>query len=110
MGALAGGYADMVIFTDEDPYNEDPMQIMEEVAEGIFKGGKKHQWRLNRNYWKVIDREQAIKKAIREARKNDVVIITGKGAEEVMAVDLHEFVPFSDRKIVKAELERRFKA
>ncbi len=109
MGALAGGYADMVVFTDEDPYDEDPVQIMEEVAEGIFKGGKKHQWRLNRNYWKVIDREQAIKKAIREARKNDVVIITGKGAEEVMAVGLHEFVPFSDRKIVKAELERLFK-
>ncbi len=109
MGALAGGYADMVVFTDEDPYDEDPVTVMEEVAEGILKGGKKHQWRLNRNYWKVIDREQAIKKAIREARKNDVVIITGKGAEEVMAVGLHEFVPFSDRKIVKAELERLFK-
>lgn len=109
MGALAGGYADLVVFTDEDPYDEDPETIMEEVAEGIHRGGTKHQWRMNRNYWKVIDREQAIRKALREARKGDVVIITGKGAEEVMAVGLHEFKPFSDRKIARAELERMFK-
>jgi len=109
MGALAGRYANMVVFTDEDPYDEDPTEIMEQVAEGIRKGGKKNQWRLNRNYWKVIDREQAIKKALREAKKGDVVIITGKGAEEVMAIGEHEFVPFSDRKIVKEELTRIFK-
>lgn len=108
MGALAGHYADFVIFTNEDPYDEDPETIMEEVAEGIFKGGTKHQWRLNRNYWKVLDRKQAIHKAIKEATKNDVVLITGKGAEEVMAVGLHEFVPFSDRSIVRDELVRLF--
>lgn len=111
MGALAGNYADLVIFTDEDPYDEDPSTIMEEVAEGIHKGGTKHQWRLNRNYWKVLDREQAIKKAIREARKNDVVIITGKGAEEVMAIGApgeDKFIPFSDRKISRVELEKRY--
>ena len=112
MGALAGHYADLVIFTDEDPYDEDPVQIMEEVAEGIHRGGKKkHQWHLNRNYWKVIDRAQAIHKAIKEAKKNDVVIITGKGAEEVMAVGPigeDKFIPFSDRKIARKELEVRF--
>lgn len=109
MGALAGRYADLVIFTNEDPYDEDPMQIIEEISEGIHKGSsKKHQWRLHRNYWKVLDRTQAIKKAIREAKKDDVVVITGKGAEEVMAVGLTEFVPFSDRKIVRAELEARY--
>jgi len=109
MGALADRYADLVVFTDEDPYDEDPTEIMEQVAEGIRKGGKKNQWRLNRNYWKVIDRKQAIKKTLREAKKGDVAIITGKGAEEVMAVGEHEFVPFSDRKIVKEELTRIFK-
>lgn len=108
MGALAGGYADMVIFTNEDPYDEDPMAIIEETAEGILKGGKKNQWRLNRNYWKVLDRQQAIAKALREAKKNDVVIITGKGAEEVMAVGENEFIPFSDRKIAREELIKLF--
>lgn len=109
MGALAGHYADLVIFTDEDPYDEDPTAIMEEVAEGIHRGSaEKRKWVLNRNYWKVLDRTQAIHKAIKEAQKNDVVLITGKGAEEVMAVGLDKFVPFSDREIVKTELQARF--
>jgi len=109
MGALAGHYADLVIFTDEDPYDEDPTEIMEQVAEGIHRGAKKkHQWHLNRNYWKVIDRAQAIHKAIKEANKNDVIIVTGKGAEEVMAVGASTFVPFSDREIARNELYMRF--
>ena len=109
MGAIAGGFADLIIVTDEDPYDENPESIIEAVAAGVLKGGKKNQWRLNRNYWKVLDRKQAIRKAITEAQKNDVVIITGKGAEEVMAVGEKEFVPFSDRKIAREELEKRFK-
>lgn len=109
MGALAGHFADLVIFTDEDPYDEDPIAIMEEVAAGIHKGAtRKRQWILNHNYWKVIDRTQAIHKAIKEARKSDVVLITGKGAEEVMAIGADKFVPFSDREIVKTELTARF--
>jgi UDP-N-acetylmuramoyl-L-alanyl-D-glutamate--2,6-diaminopimelate ligase len=109
MGALAGHYADLVIFTNEDPYDEDPTEIMEQIAEGIHRGAsKKHQWHLNRNYWKIIDRSQAIHKAIKEARKNDIVIITGKGAEEVMAIGASEFIPFSDRDIAKNELFARF--
>jgi len=108
MGALAGHYSDLVIFTNEDPYDEDPTTIMEEVAEGIHKGGtQKHQWHLNRNYWKVLDRTQAIHKAIKEAKKNDVVLITGKGAEEVMAVGLNEFIPFSDRIVAENELRMK---
>lgn len=109
MGALAGYYADLVIFTNEDPYDEDPAEIIEQISNGIHQGAKKkHQWRLHRNYWKVLDREQAIAKAIREAQKGDVVVITGKGAEEVMAVGLEKFIPFSDCKIVKKELDKRF--
>lgn len=109
MGALAGHYADLVIFTDEDPYDEDPAEIIEQVSNGIHQGAKKkHQWRLHRNYWKVLDRRQAIVKAIKEAQKGDVVLITGKGAEEVMAVGIEKFVPFSDRRIAKEELEKRF--
>jgi len=113
MGALAGHYADLVIFTNEDPYDEDPTTIMEEVAAGIFKGAnQKNQWRLNRNYWKILDRSQAIHFAIKEAKKNDVVLITGKGAEEVMAVGAigeDKFIPFSDREIARSELLIRFK-
>jgi len=69
MGALAGQYADFIIITDEDNYGENPESIMEAVAAGILRGGTKNQWRLNRNYWKVLDRKQAIHKLFLRLRK-----------------------------------------
>lgn len=108
MGALAGRAADLVYVTNEDPYDEDPMKIIDEVAAGVLKG-KKGKWRLNKNYFKILDRHQAIAEAIKEAKRGDVVIITGKGAEEVMAVGLDKFEPFSDRRVVKYELAKRFR-
>ena len=100
MGALAGKFTDFIFVTNEDPYDEDPMSIIDSVAAGVLKG-KKGKWRLNTNYWKILDRHEAIAKAIEMASRNDVVIITGKGAEEVMAVGEHEFETFSDRRVVK---------
>ena len=108
MGALAGRYTDLVYVTNEDPYDEDPMTIIEEVATGVLKG-KKGKWRLNKNYYKILDRHEAISSAIKEAKRGDVVLITGKGAEEVMAVGIDKFEPFSDRRVVKYELAKRFR-
>lgn len=108
MGALAGRYTDLVYVTNEDPYDEDPMTIIEEVATGVLKG-KKGKWRLNKNYYKILDRHEAIASAIKEAKRGDVVLITGKGAEEVMAVGIDKFEPFSDRRVVKYELAKRFR-
>ncbi|MFA5158245.1 MAG: UDP-N-acetylmuramoyl-L-alanyl-D-glutamate--2,6-diaminopimelate ligase [Patescibacteria group bacterium] len=108
MGALAGKFADLIYVTNEDPYDEDPMEIIDAVAAGVLKG-KKGKWRLNTNYYKILDRHEAISKAITEANRGDVVIITGKGAEEVMAVGENKFEPFSDRRVVKYELLKRYK-
>lgn len=107
MGALAGKFSDLVFVTNEDPYDEDPMEIIDAVAAGVLKG-KKGKWRLNTNYWKILDRHEAISTAIGMAGHGDIVIITGKGAEEVMAVGENKFEPFSDRRVVKYELQKRF--
>lgn len=107
MGALAGKFTDLIFVTNEDPYDEDPMVIIDTVAAGVLKG-KKGKWRLNTNYWKILDRHEAIAKAISMAARNDIVIITGKGAEEVMAVGENKFEPFSDRRVVKYELAKRY--
>jgi len=107
MGALAGKFADLVFVTNEDPYDEDPMEIIDTVASGVLKG-KKGKWRLNTNYWKVLDRHEAISAAIKMANRGDIVIITGKGAEEVMAVGENKFEPFSDRRVVRYELAKRY--
>lgn len=108
LGSLAGRYADIVIITNEDPYDEDPITIINEVAEGVPQGRKNEkeptkgegEW-----WWKVVDRREAIAKALGMAKKNDLVIITGKGGEHVMAVG-DKLVPYNDVKVVKEILSR----
>jgi len=73
------------------------MQIIEEVSSGI-KLKKK-----NEDFWKILDRREAIKKALQMARPGDFVVITGKGAEETMAVG-HERIPWNDKKVILEEL------
>jgi len=101
LGELAGKYADIIIITNEDPYNEDPEQIMDQVLEGVYKIRSKTDQRI----FKIISRKKAIHQALKKAEKNDIVIITGKGAETVMAVKGGKFVPFDDREIVREWLK-----
>ena len=93
------GPSKKIILTDEDPYDENPEAILSDVEQGVSQKAKLR---------KILDRKEAISAALKSAEPGDTIIITGKGAEEVMAVGLHEFIPFSDRKIVRAELERLF--
>jgi len=105
LGALSGKYADIVIVTDEDPYDENPYQIIEEVAAGVARGAeKKNKFVEGKNFFKILKREDGINKALSLAKKDDVVLITGKGAEEVMAVG-DELVPYSDKKVVEEILK-----
>lgn len=107
LGALAGRFADIVIVTDEDPYTEDKVKIIEEVAAGVPRGADPKNPKISgQNFYKELDRKKAIGKAINLAYKDDIVIITGKGAEECMVVG-HEKIPFSDKKIAKEFLLKR---
>jgi len=107
LGALGGRYADIVIITDEDPYTEDPVKIIEEVAAGVPRGVHHGESKVSgKNFFKVLDRKKAIDKAINMAYKDDIVIIAGKGAEECMVVG-HEKIPWSDKKIAKEVLLKR---
>jgi UDP-N-acetylmuramoyl-L-alanyl-D-glutamate--2,6-diaminopimelate ligase len=107
LGALAGKFADIVIITDEDPYTEDPDKIMEEVAGGVPRGADPKNPKVkDKNFFIIPDRQEAIAYAISRAYKDDIVLITGKGAEEVMVVG-HEKIPFSDKKVAKTALLKR---
>lgn len=97
MGKIVSENADYVIITNEDPYNEDPMQIIKEVAEGVKDKIE------NENFWKIFDRREAIAKALRLAKSGDIIVVTGKGAEEVMAVGSQR-IPWNDRKVILEEL------
>ncbi|MFZ2681901.1 MAG: UDP-N-acetylmuramyl-tripeptide synthetase [Patescibacteria group bacterium] len=92
IGKLAGEEESIVIVTNEDPYDEDPVTIMQAVAEGAVAAGKV----MQKNLFIIEDRQQAIDKAIALAEPGDTVIITGKGSEPVMAVADGKKIPWSD--------------
>lgn len=100
LGKLAGQYADYVIVTNEDPYDEDPQRIIDDVFAGVIQGGKIE----NQNCFRILEREEAIKKALSLAQNDDIVIITGKGSETVMAVAGSQKIPWDDRKVVRESL------
>ncbi|EKD55986.1 MAG: hypothetical protein ACD_58C00322G0006 [uncultured bacterium] len=108
LGSLAGRYADIAIVTDEDPYNEDPKVIIEQVSEGVVRGATKdNPKKLGENFFKILNRKAAILKAISLAKHGDVVLITGKGAETKMAVGENQFIPWSDRQVVEEALGKK---
>jgi UDP-N-acetylmuramoyl-L-alanyl-D-glutamate--2,6-diaminopimelate ligase len=99
MGEIVDRHADYIILTNEDPYNEDPWQIIDEVAAGVKR--KKE----GENFWKIMDRREAIKTALFLAKAGDIIVVTGKGAEETMAMR-KERIPWNDKKVILEELEK----
>lgn len=102
LGKIAGNNAATVIITNEDPYDEDPKQIMDQV----FAGTKETKINPD-NVLFIEDRKQAIKKAMELATENDLVLITGKGAEQWLCVANGEKIPWDDREVVKELLEKK---
>ena len=94
LGALAAKYTDYVIVTNEDPYDEYPEQIIDDVINGAA------QVMSGPPIEKIVDRKEAIQKAITAAESGDIIIITGKGSETVMAVEGGKMVPWSDKEVV----------
>ncbi len=102
LGRMAGKKADIVIVTNEDPYDENPVKIIEEVAYGAEEAGKEP----NHSLLKIEDRRQAIRKALMLAEENDLVLITGKGAEQAICLAGGAKIPWDDRLVAREELER----
>ncbi len=98
MGEVADEFADYIIVTDDDPYEEDELEIIDQVATGIRR-------EEGRGFWKIPDRHEAIRLALTLARKGDTVLIAGKGAELVMMVG-GKRVPWNDRVTVEELIKR----
>ena len=97
LGEMIGQKADICIVTDEDPYEDDPQEIIDDVAGVVIKQGKE----INKNVFKILDRKEAIGKAIEMAEKGDLILITGKGSEQGMCVAGGKMIVWDDRKIVR---------
>lgn len=96
MGKVSAKYANKVVITAEDPRTEDLKIINREIEAGIEETGAK----INKDYYLIEDRQEAIDFAINKlAKEGDVVLITGKGHERSMAIGTTEYT-WSDRAAV----------
>lgn len=96
LGEVASKYCDEIILTNEDPFDENPDKILDEIKSKISIGeGKLHE---------ILDRRRAIEKAIGLAGTGDVVVITGKGSEPYIRITGGKRVPWSDVKAVHGAL------
>jgi len=102
LGQLAGKKADFTIITNEDPYDDDPNLIIRQVAEGAVGAGKK----VNQDLFKILDRREAIKKALSLAKEGDLVLITGKGSEQAICAASGKKIPWDDRVVAREELQK----
>ncbi len=101
MGALAEKYADYIILTDDDPYEEDEWEILDMIKQGIKR-------KEGDNLWLVPDRREAIKLALTVAKEGDAVILAGKGGEEVQVLR-GKTIAWDDRVVVKELLKQEIR-
>ena len=97
MGRIGGENSDIVIITSDNPRTEDPDSIIDMIEVGVKE--------VNENYYKIENRKKAIEKAIEIARKEDIIIIAGKGHEDYQILGKTKY-PFSDVEIAKKILEK----
>ncbi len=98
MGEIASTHADIIILTNEDPFFEDPEQIIDDIERGVTK-------KLDKTYFRIFDRREAIHRALSLAEIGDIVLVTGKGAEVTMALGA-ERIPWSERQVIEEELAK----
>ena len=90
MGKIVLENSDHVIFTMDDPRNENVEKIIDQLIS----------LRPDRSYEKIIDREQAIRHALEIAEPQDIVLIAGKGIDNYMAIN-NEYLPYSDLEVIQ---------
>jgi UDP-N-acetylmuramoyl-L-alanyl-D-glutamate--2,6-diaminopimelate ligase len=94
MAQIAEKYCEEIILTDEDPYDDDPREIIEDMAKEI----------INKQPIVIVNRREAIAEAIKEAREGYAVLITGKGTDPYIMRKNGIKEPWSDAKVVEEEL------
>jgi UDP-N-acetylmuramoyl-L-alanyl-D-glutamate--2,6-diaminopimelate ligase len=96
MAHVVETYCDEIIFTDEDPYDEDPQEIISDLQKGLEK----------KEATVIMDRREAIRHALSKARERTAVLITGKGTDPYIMKARGEKMPWSDEQVVREELRK----
>ncbi len=98
MAAIAERHCEQIILTNEDPYDEDPVKILEDMAEGITDKTK---------LTIIMDREAAIAHAMDSAPADSYVLISGKGTDPYIMGPNGTKQPWSDVEVVQKLLKER---
>ncbi|WP_064581051.1 UDP-N-acetylmuramoyl-L-alanyl-D-glutamate--2,6-diaminopimelate ligase [Streptobacillus moniliformis] len=97
MAQAACKYSDLIFLTSDNPRTEDPEMILNDVEKGMNSSIP---------YFKICDREMAIKNSIQTLQKNDILLIAGKGHEDYQIIG-REKIHFDDREMAKKYLGGR---
>ena len=100
MGEIAARYADSVIFTSDNPRSESPAAIADQMVASLSHTQYQNKYQIE------LDRERAIRHAIKGAKTNDLVLIAGKGHEDYQEINGQRSY-FSDIAVARAVLEER---
>ncbi|MEA4910822.1 UDP-N-acetylmuramoyl-L-alanyl-D-glutamate--2,6-diaminopimelate ligase [bioreactor metagenome] len=98
MGKVVGEKADIVIVSNSDPYFDDEMALAQKIAGEADKAGKIY----NENLFIIVDRGEAIKKAIELAKKDDIVLLTTRGSLNTMSIKGKKVL--SDDRVIAREI------
>jgi UDP-N-acetylmuramoyl-L-alanyl-D-glutamate--2,6-diaminopimelate ligase len=98
MGKVAATLADLIFLTSDNPRYEDPMAIIRDVEKGIKNAGSE-------SYTVIPDRKEAIAKALSSGKKNDYILVAGKGHEDYQ-IFKDKIIHFKDTEVIKEILEQ----
>ncbi|HEV3217508.1 MAG TPA: UDP-N-acetylmuramoyl-L-alanyl-D-glutamate--2,6-diaminopimelate ligase [Vicinamibacterales bacterium] len=101
MGAVAARLSDIVVVTSDNPRSEDPARIIDDVKRGVPAAERGADTFLT-----IVDRREAIDRAIKMARAGDFVLLAGKGHEKTQVIGDQE-LPFDEVELAREALQRR---
>lgn len=96
VGKIVSTFADVMVVANEDPYTEDPEKIIDDVWAGIDQSKTQAH--------RIFDRRTAIEFLLKEAKKDDIVILCGKGSDTTMMLQDGQ-IPWNEREITKEILQ-----
>jgi UDP-N-acetylmuramoyl-L-alanyl-D-glutamate--2,6-diaminopimelate ligase len=96
LGKIADEYCDEIIITNEDPYDEDPLKIINDVASGV----------ISRTPIIILNRREAIRKALSLANIGDTILITGKGTDPYIMGPNGTKEVWDDAEVVREEIQK----
>jgi UDP-N-acetylmuramoyl-L-alanyl-D-glutamate--2,6-diaminopimelate ligase len=99
MARIAARKADVVIVSNQDPYYDNPHEILEDIASYLSHYGKKK----GKDLFVIDDRREGIKKAVSLAKDKDIVLIVGKGSDQAIIVE-DQRLKWDDRTVLREEI------